>query len=352
MRGCGEGGVDFTAMETKVHSDPCFAKRVPVALLLLFSMISIAHAQSSFLYQPKSLSQNSWAQNKSFISNNCNKIEPFASLVGKKVVFIAKSKMFRDNGYSRLNWADGSDHYLGIPYHTLAGKVGVIQSIGPAPAMPTRDDTFRHVYIKLQGTKKLIVTDALNGAIPDVTLLSDIEYGRKRWVGKTLWYRSNKLRTSMGEASAFDGKTILKYQPVVVVNVLVGVDNANSVAFLVKMKDGTQGLVTLTLSASNTSPGFLHLLEKLDHKECSFDQKFMTSDPRKKYKWSPQTWDAIENSQVLIGMSVRQVIMAWGHPDQINSTDVVGKSEQQWVYNTHQYVYFDDDTGNVVAVQQ
>lgn len=25
MRGCGEGGVEFKAMETKVHSDPCFA---------------------------------------------------------------------------------------------------------------------------------------------------------------------------------------------------------------------------------------------------------------------------------------------------------------------------------------
>lgn len=322
-----------------------------LCIVVWFLQPDIIHAkQSSFLYHSKpSLYRTSVADNK-YYSKNCNAPVPFDDLVGKKVVFIAKNKLSRDDGYQQLFWMDGSNSFFGIPYRALVGKVGIIESIGPVDE-DNGGAKFRHVIIKLKDSGRLIKTDALNDSISDITLLSDIKYGRKRWVGKTLWYRDNMLRMSTGEMGKYVGKRILKYQPVVVTNVLVGIDEANKVAFVVKFPDGTQGLVQATVSASNTSKSMLKIIEHVDHKQCSFDSVFMTSDPRKDYHWSSQIWSAIENSQVLIGMNVDQVIMAWGKPDQINSTNVSGALEEQWVYGSRRYVYF-GGAGTVVAVQE
>ena len=58
----------------------------------------------------------------------------------------------------------------------------------------------------------------------------------------------------------------------------------------------------------------------------------------------------IKWGSVRIGMTARQVKeCGWGAPESINRTTTARRVAEQWVYGTHQYLYFDN--GKLTAIQ-
>jgi len=69
-----------------------------------------------------------------------------------------------------------------------------------------------------------------------------------------------------------------------------------------------------------------------------FIQNVINYDPQKMYKWSPKVWENIKKYTVHVGMTRKQVELAWGQPKRINDGGIL----EQWVYPDYNYLYFRD----------
>lgn len=59
--------------------------------------------------------------------------------------------------------------------------------------------------------------------------------------------------------------------------------------------------------------------------------------------WSREICNAIGNKEILAGMTIEQVIEAWGNPDNVNTTVTAKGKHHQWIYKERKvYVYTDD----------
>lgn len=62
-------------------------------------------------------------------------------------------------------------------------------------------------------------------------------------------------------------------------------------------------------------------------------------------KWGKRTARAIRNHDVFIGMPAEAALESWGLPTKINSHEIAGKQEEQWVYKVgkhSKYIYVID----------
>ncbi|PAU92611.1 hypothetical protein CK503_15850, partial [Aliifodinibius salipaludis] len=61
--------------------------------------------------------------------------------------------------------------------------------------------------------------------------------------------------------------------------------------------------------------------------------------------WSTEIKYAVQNQEIVIGMTERQVRLSWGQPDDINSTVTAENRDEQWVYGDETertYLYFEN----------
>jgi hypothetical protein len=59
--------------------------------------------------------------------------------------------------------------------------------------------------------------------------------------------------------------------------------------------------------------------------------------------WSDDVLAAVVCGSAQIGMTKEQAIAAWGRPSSVNRTTYASGTNEQWVYNMTNYLYFDDD---------
>jgi hypothetical protein len=327
---------------TFVFSQNTSYRKVLDGKLEIVDSDSTSTQDTGFVYKPKQvpvMDDSSWK------SQNCNQPKAFDQLLGEKVVFIAKPKSLQRIGYSLYHWIGRESSP--VSYDALVGKVGTIIEIQPRK---TGLLNFRRVTIKLDSSGESVSTNALNDSISDVTLLSDIEEGRKRWVGKTLWNQSNHLYLS-ADAEPGEWKEAKKFQPVTVSAVMVGNTINGAINFVIQFKDGQEGLAILNLSSSNKDPKLLGTLKSVGRKECDFDDQFFVEDPRLTHEWPAAVWNAIEDNKVIVGMTLDQVVFVWGKPKEINTTKLEKSSSSQLVYRDNEFVYI-NEFGKVTAIQE
>ena len=63
---------------------------------------------------------------------------------------------------------------------------------------------------------------------------------------------------------------------------------------------------------------------------------------KKNPSWTMDDCEAIDQKEIVIGMTGAQVLLAWGKPHSVNSTIVSGGTHEQWVYGNGDYVYVDN----------
>lgn len=59
---------------------------------------------------------------------------------------------------------------------------------------------------------------------------------------------------------------------------------------------------------------------------------------------------AIAKKSVIVGMTMEEVVKAWGKPERRNTSGGAGGSREQWVFEDDSYLYFKD--GRLVSWQQ
>lgn len=62
-------------------------------------------------------------------------------------------------------------------------------------------------------------------------------------------------------------------------------------------------------------------------------------NPRNAFGWSNKTWGAITKGSVFVGMTEKQALMAWGQPDDVETTSTRYSVHEMWVYERSSYNY-------------
>lgn len=152
-------------------------------------------------------------------------------------------------------------------------------------------------------------------------------------IGKTFWVK-DPYRSGVG-----------RFTKVRVENAAPDDINPDLTQLTIKLPSGESRIVDVATD-NYSSTG-------LKYKFFRLDENFFDFDPKEKYKWPALVWKAIESGDVFIGMTREQVIMSWGAPLDINSTETADTYMSQYVYDRfgdRAYVYLRN--GKVTAIQE
>jgi len=237
---------------------------------------------------------------------------PINSWVGQRFVFLPAPKASENGTYD-----DFSGRVVRKQYQ---GRVAKVVSVS--------DFSGRfHLEFEMEDNQEHLRAKTDRQSIRGIAPIDDISSARGRWAGKTLWCVLPRLST-YDERNDFAGSiTVKRYSPVKVVDVVAGWDEEKPARFLLETADGQRGFLDLNLSGTNVFRELRHLFR--------MEYYFLTEDPRKTYKWPARTWNLIENSQIITGMTAEQVKMSWGAPDKITPT-ATGES---WVYTAGTLIF-------------
>jgi hypothetical protein len=248
---------------------------------------------------------------------------PIKQLVGEKFIFLPMRKRLQHFGYQDFRGGQGPNSWP--TYEECVGRIGTIVKV---------TDAFQEVTIQMDDNGESYTGSVSNGSVNGIAPLSDIDYARAKWCGKTLWCSKGVLLTHDETADSFGIIALKKYSPVKVINVVAGWYEFEPVRFIVQTPSGQEGFVDVNLSGTNVSG------DRRD--ESRFEQTFLSENPKSAHKWSARAWSAIENEKVFVGMTTEQVIMSWGKPTDVNRTRVGRAVHEQWVYGNGTYLYFDN----------
>jgi len=249
---------------------------------------------------------------------------PISSWVGERFVFLPMNASVREFGYSSFKGGEG--RYGRPEYDKYVGRIAKVVSV-----VDRRFGTW-NVEFEIKDDGRRLTATAYGGSIHNIALVADADNAGEKWLGKTLWYSGASIATYDEDTEKFGGIKVKKYSPVKVVGITLGWYNSSPVKFVLQTASGKIGFVDLNLSGTNVS-------EKLRGYN-TFESYFAIQNPRTIYKWSDEVWAAIEEAEILIGMTSRQALMSWGKPRRINETTTSGGKSEQWVYTNDRYLYF------------
>src|SRR5499426_3538407 len=210
---------------------------------------------------------------------------PIESWVGKRFIFLPKPKGSESGTYEDFSRA--------VTHKKYAGRIARVVSA---------DDSGASAYIEFEmeddGERLRVFTVANKESVRGMALADDIENASKQWAGKTLWSKMLMISSYDEQSGAIIMTPVKKFGPLKVVDVAPGWDEEKPVRFKLETLDGKQGFVDLNLSGTNVHKDARYL--------SRFDDYLMAEDPRHKYKWKPDVWQAIERGQVYAGMTEEQ----------------------------------------------
>ena len=279
---------------------------------------------------------------------------PESQWVGQRFVILPQSKALQHFGYQEL-YRDSDKEFTPLPYADFAGRIFRVVSIGHVngPA----GEKLEEADFQLEGDKKIIHGDIDHGCMTDVGPVSDLETARRLYLGKTLWLTRGYLNTYDAEKDTSDQPTspawheafqkirIKQFSAVKVLDIVPGWYAGSPVRFIVQEAAGSepaQGYIDVHMSDTNVP----ERLQRVDR----FQDTFLESDPRLTYLWSPKVWTALENKEVLIGMTSQQVRMSWGEPLEIRRLPGQ-EGVEQWVYAPSYTLTLKDGMLATVATQ-
>ena len=252
---------------------------------------------------------------------------PIESWIGERFIFLPQPKSLQRYGYQ--SFSSGKGKYgiaIRSSYRECVGRVGTIIEVNNGYS--------NRITIKMDDNGQ-IYTGEGSESIDGIAPLSDIDNARSKWLGKTLWYKRKDIATYNDATEGFGNIILKKYSPVKVVDVIAGWYNHQPIRFILEVPSGEEGFIDINLSGTNV-PVILR-------DNMRFEDFFMSEDPRKIYRWPNSIWEAIEESKVFIGMTSDQAKLSWGEPQKINRTITGSIRNEQWVYKSESYLYFEND---------
>lgn len=256
----------------------------------------------------------------------------YSDYQGTEIVFNRLPEILQKYGYNEFSFDyldSTSNHPEYLKY--LGKKAKVKQNI----LSGWSTTTWREVLVEncdllylpaTYGYKSLNVEEMQKYA--DYTLSSIVEQNNKKMqeiqskIGSPIWIGNEGYKYIVAQE---DQKIdIYNYEKVDIVavissNTIIELKNLNAAAFYILVKRNTG------------ETGYYPYLES----NLSFSNPFPKA-------WGKTIIEAINKRSVRIGMSKEQAIMAWGKPDKVNKTISEKNINEQWVYSSGGYLYFDN----------
>lgn len=271
---------------------------------------------------------------------------PITCWPGEKFIFLPQSKRLQRYGYQSFEGGKGE---FGHPtYEEAMGRVGTVLEVTKRFIGSMRsgwkvtiqmDDNGQHY------TGRALFDDPDDATLDDIVPLLDLRAARNKYLGKHLWLKSPDLDTYNEATGEFGRLRVPNISRVTVTDVVAGWFADRPILLIVQTDSGAEGYSSIALSGTNIS-GALRFPSLLR----SLDWKFFERDPRQIFDWSERVWDAIASQRVFVGMEETQARLSWGRPKDINRTNSIGVSNEQWVYGDRRYLYFEG--GILRSIQQ
>lgn len=297
-------------------------KTLIILVPILLFQINIVFAQSPYIREGSIGKQNEPKEQIKTSQINPFSFRPLEKCVGEKFIFLPKPKSFQKFGYQGFHKEKGS-HFDNLKYEECVGRIGTITEVS--------GEIMHDVKIQMDDNGQ-IYTASGTDSIKDIAPVADLDYARKKWLGKTLWYGRNKLDIYNETTEKFGSVKIKKFSTVKVVDVFAAWFEYAPIRFVLQTPSSEEGFIDVTLSGTNVSYGNRYL--------SSFNDYLFTENPKNIYKWSPKVWAAIDEEKVFVGMTAKQVQMSWDRPLKINTTITSNVKNEQWVYSDNRYLYF------------
>ncbi len=173
-------------------------------------------------------------------------------------------------------------------------------------------------------TKQEYTARPVAGSIDGLAPLGDIEGARSQWTGKTLWLAVPDLLTPGVGAPDVGVLPVKRFAPVEVMDVVFGWSSAAPVRFIVRAPGGRLGFRDVQTTGTNVPEAL--------RKQHTFDEAFLTEDPRFEVDWPADVWTAIEDGRVVLGMTAEQARMSWGPPRRIERVVAGIEQQERWTY--------------------
>jgi hypothetical protein len=267
---------------------------------------------------------------------------PFEKWIGERFIFPPKVSSVYTH---RLN----ERRHEFIKSEELAGRVGIITSL------PDKKSSLGEVLLKMEDNGEVLAVGSTISTI-ELVYLEDIDDARKRIVGKSFWFVPPYIVgiPEIGKETEYNRYPGKQYRLIKIIDVIV-----SNQGFFTHLKSGIEAVIQDEEGRQIYVPIDWSPTNLLQSENCTqepttgskFDLIFLSKDPRIGSKWPKAVWKAIENYQVLVGMTPEQAIMSWGQPIRVITNVSKSSRLQQWVYGEGgKYLYFQD--GKLVSFEK
>jgi len=247
-------------------------------------------------------------------------------MIGEEFIVIPKRKLLQHYGYQFLYKEQSKGFPDHVTYDEMVGKIIKLVSV---------DYSNPCIFIDSTGAKFLFTPYI--GTFDDLAPLKDLKEASKLFKGRKLWVKRGFLNTYDENTEKVGRVDVLRLSSVLVTDIVVGDEAVEPVRFILKTPFGKVGYIDVNMSGSNESYKY--------RDDFSFNNWFLTYDPKLKYKYSPAMWKLIQKGYVRLGMTSQQVKLSIGDPDDVNTSMYSSGTHEQWIYGKDSdktYYYFEN----------
>jgi hypothetical protein len=276
---------------------------------------------------------------------------PVRCWVGQQFLVLPQDTRLRHFGYAEFNKADGT----GTPsYDALAGKIVTVTGVQWEAARKFPSPSRWFVTLKADDTSAVYTVRPVtlptespdDAAVDSLALFRDLKIARDKYLGGHFWIMRTWL-PQLGENGAIvpPGKVSYKQcAPVMVSDVLASYTAEHPVRIVVKNDAGQEGYFDIAMSPTN-----IRDTSHLVLGDAAVAQYLASNDPELGHKWPAKIWAAIEDGNVLLGMTAEQARLSWHDPKDISRAAITDGFREHWTYPGHRYL--DLKNGVVTEVQ-
>jgi hypothetical protein len=251
--------------------------------------------------------------------------------LGARFVLMDIAPLFRKFGYELYDSPDGEKGQGAIDgawvnaKHRLLHQPHVGDTLVVSSA--TAQDSGWMVGFAHPVGNRVVYGRVMNGSLPGVVALEELEGASRRWIGKEVYARKRLVNTIDSTKGVLGSFKVSIAMPLKVIGVHPGMSPIPPLSLwvIVRTQDGREGFIP-------TNYGWSTIVKSRRHNRAPWDDDLLESNPREQYRWDEAIWQAIDTHKLLPGMSREQVLLSWYEPLSRTVQGEAGGSSEVWRY--------------------